>query len=73
MNDYKFIKMTPSEYAAYRGITLGAVTKRLRDGLPLTGVSSVLKYSRFYVLTVKYFESLDERIKAQTNEQNIGL
>ena len=46
------MKITPSEYAKMRGITLQAVTKRIRDNRSLNGVSRVEKFGRFYLLTI---------------------
>ena len=45
------MKMTPSEYAQKMGISLQAVTKKIRDGKPLYRVSKIEKYGRFYLLT----------------------
>ena len=44
----KFI--TPTEYAKKKGITLSAVTKKLRAGIKPNGVKSFKKYGRFYLL-----------------------
>jgi hypothetical protein len=45
-------KMTPSEYAKLRNITLSAVTKQIRQSADLPSVSKIEKFGRFYLLTV---------------------
>ncbi len=47
------MKITPSQYAKKKGITLQAVTQKLRDGKQLDGISKVEKFGRFYLLTTK--------------------
>jgi len=47
------MKLTPKQYAEEKGITLQAVTKKLRDGKKLEGISKVEKFGRFYLLTKK--------------------
>ena len=49
----KTTKITPSEYAEMRGITIQAVTKAIRKKHYLPGVEKVEKYGRFYLLTIK--------------------
>lgn len=45
-------KITPSEYAKLRGISLSGVTEAIRKQWSMPGVSSVEKFGRFYLLTV---------------------
>lgn len=47
------MKITPSEYAKKQGISLQAVTKKIRDGIELKGISKIEKFGRFYLLTQK--------------------
>lgn len=47
------MKITPSQYARKRRITLQAVTKQLRKGLKPKGVKKVERFGRFYLLTEK--------------------
>ena len=44
--------LTPQQYADKRGITLSAVTERIREELEMPGVIKVTKFGRFYVLDV---------------------
>lgn len=46
-------KLTPSQYAELRGITLQAVTEAIRKGWQLPNVTKIEKFGRFYLLTVK--------------------
>lgn len=46
-------KVTPSEYAKLKNITLSGVTKALREKRKLEGVTKVEKFGRFYLLTLK--------------------
>ena len=45
-------KITPSEYAKLRGISLQGVTEAIRKEWSMPGVSSVEKFGRFYLLSV---------------------
>ena len=47
-------KVTPSEYAKLKKITLSGVTKALREERKLQDVTKVEKFGRFYLLTLKY-------------------
>lgn len=47
------MKITPSEYAKRQGISLQAVTKKIRSGVQLKGISKIEKFGRFYLLTTK--------------------
>lgn len=47
------MKITPSEYAKKQGISLQAVTKKIRSGVQLKGISKIEKFGRFYLLTTK--------------------
>lgn len=49
----KETKITPSQYAAKRGITLQAVTKAIRNNNNLPDVIKIERFGRFYLLTVK--------------------
>lgn len=48
----KIEQLTPQQYADKRGISLSAVTERIREGLEMPGVVKVSKFSRFYLLDV---------------------
>ena len=47
------MKITPSQYAKEMGISLQAVTKRIRDGKKLKRITKIEKFGRFYLLTFK--------------------
>jgi hypothetical protein len=48
----KIEQLTPQQYADKRGITLSAVTLRIREQLEMPGVVKVNKFGRFYILDV---------------------
>lgn len=45
--------ITPKQYAASKGISLSAVTKKIRDKKPLDGVLYIQNMGRFYILHVE--------------------
>lgn len=47
------MNITPTQYADAKGITLQAVTKRIREKKKLEHVVRITKYGRFYILQVK--------------------
>ncbi len=46
-------KITPSEYAELKKMTLSGVTKAIRQGRKLDGIAKIEKFGRFYLLTLK--------------------
>jgi hypothetical protein len=48
----KIEQLTPTQYAAIRGVTLQAVTDLIRRNRELPGVLEVKKFGRFYLLDV---------------------
>lgn len=50
--------LTPQEYAKLRGITAQAVTKQIRNGKALRGISEVQSYGRFYLLKVANWDEI---------------
>ena len=45
-------RITPKQYADWKGCTLQNITKHLRNNKDLEYVITVIKYSRFYLLEV---------------------
>lgn len=60
-------RITPKQYADYRGWHVTNVTKHLRKGNPLDQVIRVINYSRFYLLEVS------ESLNAQSFETPLEI
>ena len=48
----KIEQLTPTQNAELRGISLQAVTERIRENLAIPAVIEVKKFGRFYILEV---------------------